>query len=151
MTDKVRDVRLTGCPLPICLAHRRSIRARKLAPEHGSGANLSGTGHRRVLPAATSGDPGSGGESVGESDPIDRSDANPSALAEGVSHEGGGGARPALTAAVAPTTPAGGGVLPSEQLRRLADSAAAVIAPPVPAVDHERELLPAEALARVLD
>jgi len=47
MTDKVRDVRLTGCPLPICLAHRRSICARKLAPEHGSGANLSGTGHYR--------------------------------------------------------------------------------------------------------
>ena len=87
---------------------------------------------------------------MGESDPIDRSDANLSALAEGVSHEGGSGARPALTAAVAPTTPTGGGVLPSEQLRRLADTAAAVIALPVPTVDHERTL-PPEALARVLD
>ena len=41
-------------------------------------------------------------------------------------------------------------VLPSEQLRRLADRAAAALALPVPAVDPEREL-PAEALARVLD
>ena len=40
--------------------------------------------------------------------------------------------------------------LPSEQLRRLADRAAAALALPVPAVDHERAL-PAEALARVLD
>src|SRR5664279_932610 len=45
---------------------------------------------------------------------------------------------------------AGGGGLRSEQLRRLADSAAAVIALPVPAVDHERTLSP-EALTRVLD
>ena len=58
--------------------------------------------------------------------------------------------RPALTAAVAPTPTAGGGALPSEQLQRLADRAAAALALPVPAVDHEREL-PAEALARVLD
>ena len=42
-------------------------------------------------------------------------------------------------------------VLRSEQLRRLADRAAAALALPVTAVDHERELLPAEALARVLD
>ena len=42
-------------------------------------------------------------------------------------------------------------VLRSEQLRRLADRAAAALALPVLAVDHERELLPAEALARVLD
>ena len=41
-------------------------------------------------------------------------------------------------------------MLPSEQLRRLADSAAAVIALPIPTVDHERAL-PPEALARVLD
>ena len=41
-------------------------------------------------------------------------------------------------------------MLPSEQLRRLADTAAAALALPVPAVDHERAL-PAEALARVLD
>jgi hypothetical protein len=87
---------------------------------------------------------------VGESDPIDRPDQDPADAAGGVSHEGGDGARPALTAAVAPTTAAGGGVLPSEQLRRLADTAAAVIALPVPAVDHERAL-PPEALARVLD
>ena len=40
--------------------------------------------------------------------------------------------------------------LPSERLRRLADRAAAALALPVSAVDHEREL-PAEALARVLD
>ncbi len=40
--------------------------------------------------------------------------------------------------------------LPSERLRRLADRAAAALALPVPAVDHERQL-PAEALARVLD
>jgi len=41
-------------------------------------------------------------------------------------------------------------VLRSEQLRRLADRAAAALALPAPVVDHEREL-PAEALARVLD
>ena len=39
------DVRLTGVALPIRPAQRRSIRARNLAPQHGSGANLSGTGH----------------------------------------------------------------------------------------------------------
>jgi len=44
MTDNVRDVRLTRVPLPIYLAHRRSIGTRKLAPEHGSGANIAGTG-----------------------------------------------------------------------------------------------------------
>jgi integrase len=42
-------------------------------------------------------------------------------------------------------------VLRSEQLRRLADRAAAALALPAPAVDREPELLPAEALARVLD
>jgi len=42
-------------------------------------------------------------------------------------------------------------VLRSEQLRRLADRTAAALALPVSAVDHEPELLPAEALARVLD
>ena len=42
-------------------------------------------------------------------------------------------------------------VLPSERLRRLADRAAAALVVPVPTVDHERTLLPAEALARVLD
>ena len=41
-------------------------------------------------------------------------------------------------------------VLPSEQLRRLADRAAAALVLPTPAVDHEQQL-PAEALARVLD
>jgi len=41
-------------------------------------------------------------------------------------------------------------VLRSEQLRRLADTAAATLALPTPAVDHERTL-PPEALARVLD
>ena len=45
---------------------------------------------------------------------------------------------------------AGPPILRSEQLRRLADTAAATLALPTPAVDHEREL-PAEALARVLD
>ena len=40
--------------------------------------------------------------------------------------------------------------LRSEQLRRLADTAAATLALPTPAVDHEQQL-PAEALARVLD
>jgi len=45
---------------------------------------------------------------------------------------------------------AGPPTLPSEQLRRLADRAAAALVLPVPAVDHEREL-PAAALARVLD
>jgi len=41
-------------------------------------------------------------------------------------------------------------VLRSEQLRRLADRAAAALALPTPTVDHE-QALPAEALARVLD
>ena len=45
---------------------------------------------------------------------------------------------------------AGPPTLRSEQLRRLADAAAAALALPTPAVDHERQL-PAEALARVLD
>ena len=40
--------------------------------------------------------------------------------------------------------------MPSEQLRRLADRAAAALVLPIPAVDHEQQL-PAEALARVLD
>jgi hypothetical protein len=85
---------------------------------------------------------------VGETDPIDRPYSGP-AVADGVSQHGRD-PRPALTTALAPTPPAGGGLLPSEQLRRLADSAAAVIALPVPAVDHERAL-PAEAVARVLN
>ena len=88
---------------------------------------------------------------MGESDPIDRPDPDPADATGSLSHEGGGGARPALTAAVAPTTPAGGGVLPSEQLRRLADRSAAALVLPTPAVDHEQQQLPAEALARVLD
>ena len=87
---------------------------------------------------------------MGESDPIDRPGADPADAAGGVSHEGGAGPRPALTRALAPTTPAGTGVLRSEQLRRLADTAAAALVLPVPAVDHERAL-PPEALARVLD
>ncbi|HEY5117513.1 MAG TPA: hypothetical protein VIJ00_18465, partial [Nakamurella sp.] len=45
---------------------------------------------------------------------------------------------------------AGPPTLRSEQLRRLADTAAATLALPTPAVDHEQALLPAEALARVL-
>jgi len=87
---------------------------------------------------------------VGESDPIDRPDPDPADAADGVSHEGGAGPRPALTAAVAPTPPAGLPTLPSEQLARLADRMAAALVLPTPAVDHERAL-PAEALARVLD
>ena len=50
----------------------------------------------------------------------------------------------------APQVPAAPRVLPSEQLRRLADRSAAALVLPVPAVDAEREL-PPEALARVLD
>ena len=49
----------------------------------------------------------------------------------------------------APQVPAAPRVLPSEQLRRLADRAAAALALPTPAVDHEQTLA-AEALARVL-
>ena len=41
-------------------------------------------------------------------------------------------------------------LLPSERLRRLADTTTAALALPTPAVDHERTL-PPEALARVLD
>ena len=87
---------------------------------------------------------------MGESDPIDRPDPGPVAadgVGQGVPLPPG---RPALTADVAPTPTACGGALPSEQLQRLADRAAAVLALPVPAVDHE-PALSAEALARVLD
>jgi len=59
--------------------------------------------------------------------------------------------RPALTVAVASTPPAAAGALRSEHPRRLADTAAAVIALPVPAVVHHERALPPEALARVLD
>ena len=86
---------------------------------------------------------------MGESDPIDP-DPDPADVAGGVSHEAMARPRPALTSAVAPTPPAGPSTLPSEQLARLADRAAAALALPVPAVDHERQL-PAEALTRVLD
>ena len=82
----------------------------------------------------------------GECDSIDRLDPDPTDAEDCVSQDDGAGPRPALTVAVAPTPPAGGGALPSEQLQRLADAAAAVIALPVPVVDHERAL-PAEALA----
>gem|GEM_PF-161251 len=51
----------------------------------------------------------------------------------------------------APQVPAGPQVLRSERLQRLAERAAAALALPVLAVDPVRELLPAEALARVLD
>ena len=51
---------------------------------------------------------------------------------------------------VAPATLRQPAPLRSEQLALLADTAAAAIALPVPAVDHERTL-PPEALARVLD
>ena len=89
---------------------------------------------------------------MGESDPIERPDQGPADAAGGVSSDEVE-ARPrlALTAAVAPTPTSGGGALPSEQLQRLADRSAAALVLPVPAVDHERQLLPAEALARVLD
>ena len=87
---------------------------------------------------------------MGETDPIDRPDTGSAETAGGVSHQGEAGPRAALTTALAPTPPAGGGALPSEQLRRLADRTAAALVLPVPAVDHERQL-PAEALARVLD
>ena len=62
------------------------------------------------------------------------------------------GDAPAVASAPAPTAveAAGPPTLRSEQLRRLADTAAAVLVLPVPAVDHERAL-PPEALARVLD
>ena len=61
-------------------------------------------------------------------------------------------APPADASASPPTgfAAAGPPILRSEQLRRLADTAAAALALPTPAVDHERTL-PAEALARVLD
>ncbi|HEY5183787.1 MAG TPA: hypothetical protein VIM19_02530 [Actinomycetes bacterium] len=87
---------------------------------------------------------------MGESDSIDRPEPAPADAAGGVSHEVTAGPRAALTTALAPTPPAGGGALPSEQLRRLADRTAAALVLPVPAVDHEQQL-PAEALARVLD
>ena len=88
---------------------------------------------------------------MGESDPIDPPEPDPADAADGVSSdEVKAGPRPALAGAVAPTPPAGPPTLPSEQLARLADRAAAALALPTPAVDHEQQL-PAEALARVLD
>ena len=61
-------------------------------------------------------------------------------------------APPADASAPPPTgfAAAGPPILRSEQLRRLADTAAAALALPTPVVDHERTL-PPEALARVLD
>ena len=88
---------------------------------------------------------------MGESDPIDRPEPDPADAADGVSSdEVKAGPRLALISAVAPTPPAGTSTLPSEQLARLADRAAAALALPTPAVDAERTL-PPEALARVLD
>ena len=62
----------------------------------------------------------------------------------------GGAPAVAPAPAAAAVDAAGPPTLRSEQLRRLADTAAAVVVLPVPAVDHERAL-PPEALARVLD
>ena len=79
--------------------------------------------------------------------------------ADGTEHSGPAGTAlhgdaPADASAPAPAPAAvdaaGPPTLRSEQLRRLADTAAAVLVLPVPAVDHERAL-PPEALARVLD
>ena len=77
--------------------------------------------------------------------------------ADGTEHGGPAGTAPhgdthADSSAPAPTAveAAGPPTLRSEQLRRLADTAAAVLVLPLPAVDHERAL-PPEALARVLD
>ena len=77
--------------------------------------------------------------------------------ADGTEHGGPAGTAPhgdtpADSSAPAPAAveAAGPPTLRSEQLRRLADTAAAVLVLPVPAVDHERAL-PPEALARVLD
>ena len=84
---------------------------------------------------------------MGESDPIDRPDPDTADVAGGVGQEVRARPRSALTSALAPTPPAGPSTLPSEQLARLADRAAAALALPVPAVDPVRQL-PAEALAR---
>ena len=73
-------------------------------------------------------------------------DAVPAAVVAGAVEADSAPAPPAA----APQVPAAPRVLPSEQLARLADRAAAALVLPVPAVDHERALL-AEALARVLD
>jgi len=79
---------------------------------------------------------------VGESSTLDA--AEPAAAIKGPPAASPGRAVPESAPAAAPQ------VLRSEQLRRLADRAAAALALPAPVVDHERQL-PAEALARVLD
>ena len=79
---------------------------------------------------------------MGESSTLDA--AEPAAAIKGPPAASPGRAVPESAPGAAPQ------VRPSEQLRRLADRAAAALALPAPVVDHEREL-PAEALARVLD
>ena len=88
---------------------------------------------------------------MGESDTpdarsVDRTgDSGPAGTAPDRAAAADGSARAATGFAAA-----GPPILRSEQLRRLADTAAAALALPTPTVDHERTL-PAEALARVLD
>src|SRR5664279_2132825 len=104
--------------------------------------DLSAGPYRGIRPAATSGDRGRGRCPVGETWQLEATDPAAAVLDP-----------PAAPPNLDIPQPAPSAVredLPSERLRRLADRAAAALALPVPAVDHEQEL-PAEALARVLD
>src|SRR5664279_6180665 len=92
-------------------------------------------------PALSGGDRDGWRCTVGESGTVHA--AEPAAAVAGPPAASPGRAVPESAPVAAPQ------VLPSEQLRRLADRSAAALVLPVPAVDAERAL-PAEALARVL-